>query len=538
MEYKWIKAFADQIKVDQINAESKEKYRKYAEKMIDQWKQKMKGTPLEDRFNLYYFNNTMKALKELKRCGDPADAEEFLTETIPKMCRNEISKDYCIFIAFLAKDQKIPLDDRLNGKYINLLNGLLKAADLSIVTNDNMEEILLTFAFRTCAAWEQWIDLQKEMKQVLERDAEENNRSEEDELHRAFGALREDYENGIKYYDLKRIVNGGLDDDEKKTRETYAQMTLDLGNIIEAYKDDTEKALDWRFDVIFKKHFRQQAEYASWRRQWYLYRILLVIVDHNITDVIEGIDEKNFTITGKPEDPKSLRAALNRCYLKTNYKEAAKKVDKKDPKKTLWSYLESCGKTSCEKLGEIYTDVLGETIFLNKQYSFGYYYEKKYEEYYQKHLNDDNYAEKRQDLARIGAYFFKTEEKMKVFMEKILDSKTAIGVRMGTRINVLMSDGGNVSREMLKLTALVARAHGCSEIDEAYIQHMLENCRYDAGTFANHPFDQYYEKAMKAGSAQELYELTEEFEENVLVMYHAAAFNNIIKGREVVSSCD
>ena len=39
MEYKWIKAFADQIKVDQINAESKEKYRKYAEKMIDQWKQ-------------------------------------------------------------------------------------------------------------------------------------------------------------------------------------------------------------------------------------------------------------------------------------------------------------------------------------------------------------------------------------------------------------------------------------------------------------------------------------------------------------------
>lgn len=175
---------------------------------------------------------------------------------------------------------------------------------------------------------------------------------------------------------------------------------------------------------------------------------------------------------------------------------------------------------------------------MNKQYSFGYYYEKKYEEYYQKHLNDDNYAEKRQDLARIGAYFFKTEEKMKVFMEKILDSKTAIGVRMGTRINVLMSDGGNVSREMLKLTALVARAHGCSEIDEAYIQHMLENCRYDAGTFANHPFDQYYEKAMKAGSAQELYELTEEFEENVLVMYHAAAFNNIIKGREVVSSCD
>lgn len=471
MEYKVIKVLWDSIKVDSIK-----EYEARAREMI------VHDDRADDaRSKMYYYNKTEEALGEIRKCEDRAKAEGYLKEQIPIIFKNPATKEWCIFIAFLAKECNIPLEEKMCGKYINLLNKLLSTAGFGKLVNADMESILLAFAMRTPTSWEEWIDLQKQMKMTLENEKE---LEEEQDFHLPFGNIRKD--KSTSYIELKEKVVRGLDEDGRKTRQTYQQMDLELQTIIEKYQKDEEKKLSRKFEDIFPGKFRRKCSFAAWRRKWYLYRMLLTVIDKNMDDVVNRINEKEFKITG--EEYHSLKTILKRCCgIKTNYKEAAKQVNKRHPKESLRSYLETDGKIGIEQLGEIYTEVLGDDIFWSEKY-------------------------------------LSSEEEGKP------------GGRMGNRMNVLLSDQGKVSREMLLLTALVARAHGCSDkINLGYMKNMLENSRFDTELNLDRPFDRYFEKALDISTKKGLKELTAEFEQEILDTYHCAALNNIIKGREVIS---
>ena len=102
----------------------------------------------------------------------------------------------------------------------------------------------------------------------------------------------------------------------------------------------------------------------------------------------------------------------------------------------------------------------------------------------------------------------------------------------------MLAGENETSREMLLLTALVCKNYGCKEIDQEYIYSMLINCRFDADLDMqkNTPFIKYYNKVFD--DIEELKPYSLEFKREMFYQHYCSVFNNIIKGREVESTCD
>ena len=575
MDYRFVKTFAEKIAdeadIDKLIKEYKKKADKSKETTVDKMKSSKEIAEdmiAEDkkelkRYHKYYYNMIMKALDITKQPRTLEEIKERVSDEIMK----EPSVDWCVFLTFWLKECKIPLEARCRGDYQNLLNYLLGAADFEKLTNNSRENAVLHFALSSDCSWKQYISLMAQLKKEQKKD-ENLNEAEIEEYHDIYLNMRgKRGTKGLAYPKFLEFVARGLKEDEKKTKETYREFDETLDNKIREYKiKNNEEEKELSYLEIFPKDFTKRIDHARWRRAWYLSRMLSMLIEKNIQDVVLenirkayrrsyfNLEEKYGYDIGKINDD---------LWLKIDSKKVENLLKKRVHipipdgevsgekltceqlferqweirKKNIYEYIKENAVISIDKISKKYSEVLGGQCFIHRKYLMKDYSKNdNWNLILVSYANERKYDFQRKQIKKIQRAIFRDSEKADQFLKK--DDAEERLRRTGKTFDALLAGETETSREMLLLTALVCKNYGCKEIDQEYIYNMLINCRFDADLDMqkNTPFIKYYNKAFD--DIEELKPYSLEFKREMFYQHYCSVFNNIIKGREVESTCD
>ncbi len=501
------------------------KYQDTAYEMIEYGKKHLGNA----RFSKYYFNSALRALRLMRRkYKDVKNLPESDSEIETQLMGiNEVRRDQCIFLTFLIMDCGMPLqsDDYSEEKYpyVVMLNSLLRAAGREILINSCMDNAILYFALAARRPWKTWVDMQAEWSRREEKDKA---------LHDKYQEWRR-----LTYGEFKVRVQAGMDEEEYQTQQTYIEEDKKINEIINSYIHEA----DWNranpgtgaedsesisvMDV-FPESVRKVMENAEWRRTWYLYRMILMTVDCQIDHILRL--RENWRENSDPAAEQKFEQAVKSCWLKTNYGEILRRIlnwnDAEQEEALLRAYfgiryltVENISRTFNEAL----TDV-GESVFVRPQYRFFMLYPERPESFLSK--------EEKTRYHRIVGACFGSEKKLPTAEE--WEYASAGGIRNARLFKNILAGETKTTREMLLLTALVAKSQGCRGITEDYVQsHVLKNCRFDVETNDDKPFDCFFMEAFADISSLRTY--AQKLELKMLQEGKGAVFYNILMGREV-----
>ena len=442
------------------------------------------------------------------------------------ICKNDVTKDWIIFLTFLMKDSGIPIAAIYRNNYLNFLNHLLKAAGFDKLMNSSMENVVLYFAIEADCSWKEWVDLQIQMKET----------EQEETMWEKMPSLK----NGISPRRLREFVESGLEaEDNRQTRKTYKEMDQELSRMIQNYKKENRTSSLPDYSDIFSQELRAKVNHVGWRRTWYLYRLLSFIIDKNmenieknIENIVEVLKRRVINDEERGKQGEYRQQIKEDFWMNVSGKKLISLYNKKlpDSKEQIHSYLECGSKITCDKLGSKFVDLQGDDFYVYAKYIYPkIYILEKWDEILLGKVNDDK---KRKQILKTERILFGTEEKANKFIIEELKDSCAIK-RKGRIFESLLSGKTPVSWEMLLLTTLICKKYKVTQVSREYITQMLFNCRFDSELLEDdeHPFIQYYKEAFKW--PEKLDEFTQTFASDMLLKYQVSAFHNMVKGKGV-----
>lgn len=519
MRYDFIKVFCEQL--GDMNYEQ---YREIAYSMIQYGKENLGN----GRFSKYFYNSIIDAMKALnKKYGKnhilPSEDDELKEEL---RWKKEVGKEQCIFLTFLimtmrkkerekGKVQATEEDccvDSYKREYVGILNTFYKANGIEVLINSSMDNAILYFSLATQQPWERWVDMQAEWNRYRDND---------DDWHRKHREWR-----SLNYSEFKERVREGLSENTATTQNTYLEADRTIAEIIDDYNKEkcVGNMLEAKVCDVFPADIQKVMENAEWRRMWYLYRMISMVIDYQIETIIKNV--KKMKASHNKRDEERLMLAVDTCWLRTNYVKIQKKIssaaDDEEMEKLLRDYLNSCPLT-VENIAHVFNESLGgygEIVFVQAKYRFSCHFSELMEEY----LND---PKKRAHYWIIHEYFKSDKDVKNILRNELTGSE-----RNARLFYKVMSGEIVTSREMLLLTALVVKKQGSPEMDRDYVyNHILKNCRFDLVLHEDRPFDSFFLESFS--HIDRLHDNAMKLEKDMLVMGRGAVFYNIIRGKEV-----
>lgn len=532
MRYDFVKVFYKKIGDMNFN-----QYQETAYEMIQYGKKKLGN----GQFSKYFYNSIINIIDLVnKKYGGndvfSSDATELKEEL---RCKKEIKKEQCVFLTFLIMEiQKEEMEkegrqtvkehycsDGYKRKYVSILNEFYRANGLETLINCSMDNAILYFVLATRQSWKTWVDMRAEWNGYRQNDQE---------WHRKHSEWRY-----LTYSEFKEMVEKGLSKNSAQTQNTYLEADRAIEEIINDYnkekwqKDNrnnhneekhTEDMKEPKVSDVFPADVQKVMENAEWRRTWYLYRMICMGIESQIETIIQNARTVKAFHYKMDED--RLKAAIDKCWLHTNYVEMQSKIssaaDEKKMEEALYAYFNSCVLTA-ENIVHIFNETLGgygKVVFVQAKYRFICHFSELTEEY----LND---PKRRIHRAFIREYFKSDKE-----IEEIWDSGLTGSERNAYLLCKVMSGETITSKELLLLTALIIKKQGCQEINRDYVQnHVLKNCRFAVKLNPKNIFEKFFEDTFF--DINKLYENAQKLEREMLEMGRGAVFYNIIRGKEV-----
>ena len=558
MEYKCIKVIYEQLGNTKL-----EDYQQMAYDMIKYAKEKLGN----DQFHKYYYNSIRDALKLMnKKYGTNQKLPKADSELEEELrWKTETKRNQCIFWTFLVmamwksnndqveqqkKKEIIKQKERLKNKkenkegkdespweqwrnnyknkYIGILNKLFSSNGMEVLINSSMDNAILDFSLATQQPWYVWVDMQAEWN--LQR----GNHDRWQKKHSEWRSL--------KYLEFKREIEEGLKKDNR-TGTSYSVIDGQNGcfnRIKNDYIDKKERKADEKeceeisahptVSSVFSEAIRATLENAEWRRTWYFYRMISLVIDNQIEEIIKiakRVKKYNSKVVRE-----QLNTLLNKCWLRTNSVIVLKKLlsvsDDEGWEEELRDYFNGCSLT-IENIAKVFNESLGvykeQSVFVKPKYRFAYYFPELIKEY----LDDPN---KRTNREIINIYFNSKDDIENIYNEVLTGSK-----RNARLFGKILSGETIISKEILLLTALIVKKQGIREMNNEYINnHILKNCRYDTKLDEERNFDKFFLDSFK--NVWKLSDNAMAFEMQQLKNGKGAVFYNIIRGKEIETCKD
>lgn len=492
-----------------------EEYQETAYDMIQYGKDKLG----KEKVSKYFYNSIIDMMKLVDKkyggsCKLPFDDTELKEEL---RWKKEIKKEQCIFLTFLImimqenelKKEKDSSND-YKRKYVSILNDFYRANGMEILVLSSMDNAILYFSLATQQSWKNWIDMQAEWSEY---------RGNDDEWHRKHTEWR-----SLRYSEFKERVRKGLSESTMQTQNTYQEADKIIAEIIDTYNNEKKGGNEVRkVSEVFPVNIQKVMENAEWRRTWYLYRMICMVIDHQVETIIRNT--KIAKASHHKLDEERLRIAIDRCWLRTNYAEIQNKilsVTDEEMEALLRVYFDNRILTA-ENIVHVFNESLGgsgEVVFVQAKYRFMHHFSELIEEY----LND---PKKRLHRAVIHEYFKSDEE-----LKEAWDGELTGNERNAYLLCKVMSGEIVTSKEFLLLVALIVKKQGCREMNLDYVcNHILKNCRFDIELDEENVFDNFFENTFF--NINKLCENAQKLEREILEIGRGAVFYNIIRGKEV-----
>lgn len=513
MKYDFVKSF-----YEKYGNMDFEKYQETAYDMIQYGKDKLG----KEKFSKYFYNSIMDMMKLVDKkyggiCKLLFDDTEMKEEL---RWKKEIKKEQCIFLTFLIMimrknemEKENSNSDNYKREYVGILNEFYRANGMEILVPSCMDDAILYFSLATQQPWKNWIDMQVEWSE---------HRGNDDEWHRKHTEWR-----SLRYSEFKERVRKGLSESTMKTQNTYLEADKTIAEIIDAYnkKKEYEKGENEvrRVSEVFPVNIQKVMENAEWRRTWYLYRMICMVIDCQIETIIQNA--KTAKASHYKLDEERLRGAIDRCWLRTNYSEIQNKISSvtdEEMEALLRAYFDDRIITA-ENIVHVFNESLGgsgEVVFVQAKYRFMRHCSELIEEY----LNDP----KRRLHRAVILEYFKSDEELK----EAWDGELAGNERNAYLLCKVMSGETITSKEFLLLVALIVKKQGCREINLDYVyNHILKNCRFDEELDEDREFNKFFKNTFF--NINKLCENAQKLEREMLEIGRGAVFYNVIRGKEV-----
>lgn len=390
-------------------------------------------------------------------------------KTFEKRSDKACSKQEVLQLFFVLIEAKL-----YEGEHVMLYKTLLEAAGHEYLAFSfaSMEEIILSYILQTQQDYDTYasqIAGWKRLESIL-LDSEE----EGDMLRLPYV----DNVNCLSFEQWKETLDKGLEaiENEKRTRLSMAS----IGNEFISVLKDKTKVGKKNIQEVFSMEMFQRAINAQERRKWYFMRILSFVIEKQIQDILKGIENYR---AGKEGAIAQLQKCVADCWLEKEEKSSlhfAKSWSQVAENPNLVSAF------SMEQIKEelYHSRVVPAQIAKNFNYCFD-----------AQVLEDENEVD---EQVKKGYAFegYKLRCHLHAFCE-MEDYEKALRTRAAAyRIqDMLMYKKCKVSREMLLLTVLLARALGV-DIDMDYtLNHVLNNSRFP-NKLNGSIFDIYFEDVM------------------------------------------
>lgn len=486
-----------------------------------------------ERFSKYYYNSVVDALKLVKKkYGKGQELPWEDSELSKELSDKNVKKDQCIFLTFFIMEIKERIIDaekkegeqkdlqKYRNEYCALLNQLYRCSGMDALINSSMENAILYFSVATHQPWKVWVDMQEEWSTIRKKD---------EKWHKKYAEWR-----SLTYSELKERVREGLGESTKATQYTYLEADQSMIHIIdeyniENYKKQRKDIAPVKASGIFAGNIQTTLEHAEWRRTWYLYRMFFMVIDCQIEELLENAKKRKCSESRKEE--RCLENRLERCWLKTNYVTVEKIIssaaDEDELERKLRGYFDNCRLTA-ENIAEVFNESLvehmdymtGGRVFVQAKHRFKRYFEDKME----------RYLSGSRDLKTSGILYkyFKSNKEV----ENVFKGISCGSVRNARLFCKLMSGEVVTSKEMLLLTALIAKKQGSQEINKDYVyNHILKNTRFDMNLNQDREFDRFFLDSFQ--HIEKLQENAVKLERTMLEAGKGAVFYNIIRGKEL-----
>lgn len=297
--------------------------------------------------------------------------------------------------------------------------------------------------------------------------------------------IKEDLDNDLilPYIDENRqltfeqwqdIIDSGLEqaDNEKRTRNSMILMQRKMEDFI----CDESKRGKKEIRLVFSSDIIHSVRNTEKRRTWYMFRMLSVIIEHQIDMVVESLEDYRADQLGANE---AVKAAIDACWLEKGKEEGIDNVY------ATWSQIgQNLNIVEEVPIEKIEKALRMSRINIAKMGSdYDYYFDGVYTDF-------DEKEEKRKK--RNKGYAFATY-KMRRGLYDETDEDVAIQERTAERgLKGILSGRGGVSREMLLLTVLISLASGVKIAKNYVTNHVLFNSRFSRVYDKYSAFDNYF----------------------------------------------
>lgn len=333
------------------------------------------------------------------------------------------TKEECLYLCWVLKETGL-----YEGECVTLYEELLDimGQEYNPLEFSNVEDVLLSLVLQTDQGFSAYYHLLQDWM-----------KEEKDEQ----GSLRLPYAQSIQKLTLtqwKQIVDAGMEivDNVQSTRVSMATLESEFNAILRSGFFDGKQGIH----DIFSESFCEKIVNTNARRKFYFFRILLRIMEKQMEDIIQAMEE--YRATNGCKGTRKIEELISDCWFE-KVKNTGNHSD------IPWSkFAEGFKKESALTIEQIREDFWNSRIrpssiarAFNESFSLhGYAFEKM--------LDDDNQEAARNVAPRIQ--------------------------------KLLMEPKQKISREMLLLSVLLARANGIdNQMDLNYVQeHILYNSRY------------------------------------------------------------
>ena len=473
-----------------------------------------------------FFNDLLKQLKELDYKDERGEFRKrndygIILAFGEKRFEKTLERRYLYFVYFLLVQSGL-----YQGNNVELFSELsdLAGYDYNEVNFPYMGDAIFYYVLKTNQDSNAFLELLKSWEKHVV--------SQQGTLKLSYSTLLNQRENSlevINYRQLEQIVQEGMEENDNTaaTRHSLSKIESDLEMVIaNSEKKNLNKCTD--ITEIFPMTLCTSINNTEVRRQWYFFKLIHMIVDRQIKEIVECI-EKYRT---QEKNPKSTRKELINLFrnswlekedhvkLRGTWMQIAKEPEKfmKYEKSELQELL----KQSRIKIGNVTKDF--------NEYFEGNVGSRAAFEKYEERIYTFEISEDFKELGRI-------EKRNKMAPRNIEQ-----------HFRQLLTQKSIVSREMLLLCCLMAKVKGV-DIRKEYVQgHILFNSRCTSKLYVDTSvFDSYFEttfdKLAKIETMEEKIQVlkkhSSEMERSYLRMGQyqeggIAIFHNALKGGRLI----
>lgn len=359
------------------------------------------------------------------------------------------TKEESLYLCWVLKEDGLYEKDCLT-LYVKLLK--VMGEEYNMLEFSNVEDVLLSLVLLTGYGFSEYCHLLNDWI-----------REEKDEVGE--GTLKLPYADDIKeltFAQWKKIVDAGMEvvDNVQATRVSMTTLENDFNALLYSGIYDGKKGVH----EIFSEDFCKKVVNTNARRKFYFFRILLRIMEKQKEDILQALEE--YCKGDSKVGTKKIEELVSNCWFE-KVKSASKHSNIVYHCDIPWSKIAE-GPRKVISLENESDDIVENKLDEEKKITL----EQVREDFENSRIRPSSIARAFNEAFSLHGYAFE---------KSINDDNQEPARNVAPRIQKLLLDGKQkISREMLLLSVLLARANGIDrQMDLNYVkEHVLYNSRY------------------------------------------------------------